>query len=191
MPSKNGLKGDRGSNAKPNPRVSLRKRDGNSQSAANSPGQRKEMAHGHDTKHVKLRRNFCFGCGPDNPNGMRLKFVADEENRRCLCRFKLTKRFGGPPGFAHGGIIATILDEAMGKVNRFRHVIALTSELTVNYLKPVPLGKSLVAVGWEKNVRGRRHFNVAEIRDGDTVLARSRGKFIAVDPEKMFAKYVK
>jgi uncharacterized protein (TIGR00369 family) len=146
---------------------------------------------GHDTKHVRLRRNFCFGCGPDNPDGMRLKFVADDANRHFICRFKLPKRFVGPPGHAHGGIIATILDEAMGKVNKFRHVTALTSELTVNYLKPVPLGKPLTAVGWEKSVRGRTHINVAEIRDGDTVLARGRGKFIAIDAEKMFAKYVK
>jgi uncharacterized protein (TIGR00369 family) len=153
---------------------------------------RKKAADGHGTKHVKIPKNFCFGCGPNNPDGMRLKFVLDESGKRFVCRFKLSKRYVGPPGHAHGGVIATILDEAMGKVNKLRHVIALTSEMTVNYLKPVPLGKSLVAIGREKYVRGRVHVNEGEIQDEDgVVLARSRGKFIAIDPHKMFAKHLK
>jgi uncharacterized protein (TIGR00369 family) len=98
----------------------------------------------------------------------------------------------GPPGHAHGGIIATILDEAMGKVNKLRHVVALTREMKVEYLRPVPLGMRLTAEGREKYVRGREHINVAEIRTEDgRVLARSRGKFIKIDPEKMFKKHLK
>lgn len=146
---------------------------------------------GHDTKHHKLPFNRCFGCGPDNPEGMRLKFQLNEAGEGFICHFRLTRRYTGPPGHAHGGIIATILDEAMGKVNKLRNVVALTSEMTVQYLKPVPLGKRLIVEGWEKSVRGRIHTNVAEIRNGDgMVLARSTGKFIAIDPHKMFAKYV-
>lgn len=149
-------------------------------------------AHGHDTKHHKIPKNRCFGCGPDNPDGMHLKFKLDEERKTFVCRFKLSKRYVGPPAHAHGGIIATILDEAMGKVNKIRHVVALTKEMTVEYIRPVPLGKPLIVEGHERSVRGRVHTNVAEIRnlEGD-VLARSRGKFIAINPEKMFAKYLK
>jgi uncharacterized protein (TIGR00369 family) len=153
---------------------------------------RDRHAHGHDTKHVRMKKNYCFGCGRDNPHGMRLRFVYDEEGRSFVSRFRLTKRYVGPPGHAHGGIIATILDEAMGKVNKLRHVIALTSEMKVQYLKPVPLGSPLIAAGRERSVRGRVHINIAEIRNEQgEVLARSRGKFIAIDPEKMFGKYVK
>jgi uncharacterized protein (TIGR00369 family) len=152
----------------------------------------KKAADGHDTKHVAIPKNFCFGCGPDNPEGMQLKFKLDETGKRFVCRFKLPKRYVGPPGHAHGGVIATILDEAMGKVNKLRHVIALTSEMTVNYLKPVPLGKPLIAVGRERYVRGRVHVNEGEIQNEQgEVLARSRGKFIAIDPHKMFAKHLK
>src|SRR5512136_1936959 len=102
---------------------------------------------GHDTRHLRVPMNYCFGCGDANPQGLRLKFSLDEERRRFVCRFRLSRRFTGPPRHAHGGIIAAILDEAMGKVNKLRHVIALTSKMTVEYLKPVPLGKPLVAVG--------------------------------------------
>src|SRR5258707_1034159 len=86
---------------------------------------------------------FFFGCGKDNPDGMHLKFFFDEEQMETSCHFKLAKRYQGPPGHAHGGVIATILDEAMGKVNKFRNVIALTKTMEIEYMRPVPLGKRL------------------------------------------------
>jgi uncharacterized protein (TIGR00369 family) len=139
----------------------------------------------------KPRKNHCFVCGNDNANGMHLKFSLDEEARQAICHFKLSRRYTGPPGHCHGGIIATILDEAMGKVNKFRNVLALTGSMEIKYLKPVPLGQRLTAVGYEQAVEGRRHINAAEIRnDKGDVLARSTGTFIAIDPEKMFAKHM-
>ena len=86
-----------------------------------------------------MRKNNCFVCGMDNPEGMRLKFVLDEERQTFVCRFRLSKRYTGPPGHCHGGVIACILDDAMGKVNKLHHVVALTREMTVEYLRPVPL----------------------------------------------------
>lgn len=146
---------------------------------------------GHDTPNVKLPKNNCFVCGPDNPEGMRLKFTLDEARQTFVCHFHLSKRYTGPPGHCHGGIIACILDDAMGKVNKLRHVIALTREMTVEYLKPVPLHDPLRVEGREVKVQGRTHINAAEIlNESGEVLARSRGIFIAIDPEKMFAKHV-
>jgi uncharacterized protein (TIGR00369 family) len=146
---------------------------------------------GHDTRYIKLQKNYCFVCGKDNPDSMKLRFTYDEERDCFVCRFRLGKRYTGPPGHAHGGIIATILDEAMGKVNKLRHVVAVTSEMTVNYLKPVPLRQPLRVESREVKVKGRKHINMAEILNekGD-VLARSQGLFIAIDPHKMFAKFV-
>src|SRR6202790_4181094 len=151
---------------------------------------KKSPGHGHDTRYVRLQKNNCFACGNNNPEGMHLKFTYDKERDCFACRFRLGKRYTGPPGHAHGGIIATILDEAMGKVNKLRHVIALTSQITVDYLKPVPLNQPLRVESREVRVRGRRHFNRAEIlnQEGE-VLARGRGTFIAIDPERMFAKH--
>ena len=152
---------------------------------------KKAHGHGHDTRYVRLQKNYCFACGKNNPNGMRLKFTYDEQRDCFVCRFRLGKRYTGPPGHAHGGIIATLLDEAMGKVNKLRHVVALTSQITVNYFKPVPLNKPLRVESREVRVRGRRHINMAEIlNEHGQVLASSRGIFIAIDPHAMFAKYV-
>src|SRR5437667_10483391 len=118
---------------------------------------------GHDTRHLKIRKNHCFGCGKDNPDGMRLKFSFDENNRRTWCCFRLSRRYQGPPGHAHGGIIATILDEAMGKVNKFRNVLALTRKMEIEYLRPIPLGKAMTVTAQERQVDGRYHTNVSEI----------------------------
>jgi len=152
----------------------------------------KPSASGHDTKHVRIAKNHCFACGPDNPEGMHMKFKFDEKGGRAWCQFRLPLRFQGPPGHAHGGIIATILDEAMGKVNKLRSVIAVTKTMEVEYLKLVPLRTTLIAEGRERSVRGRKHVNVARIlNEKGEVLAQSRGLFIAIDPAKMFAKHLR
>jgi len=49
-----------------------------------------------------------------------LKFCADAAGKHYRCRFRLGKRYTGPPGHCHGGIIATILDDAMSKLNKLR-----------------------------------------------------------------------
>jgi len=147
--------------------------------------------HGHSTRWVRMQKNYCFACGKNNAEGMHLKFTYDEDRDCFVCRFRLGKRYTGPPGHCHGGIIATILDEAMGKVNKLRHVVALTSTITVDYLKPVPLNKPLRVESREVRVRGRYHTNAAEILSSKgEVLAHSKGLFIAIDPHKMFAKFV-
>jgi uncharacterized protein (TIGR00369 family) len=151
---------------------------------------RKSTGTGHDTRYVKLQKNYCFACGTSNPQGMHLKFAYDEKLNGFVCRFRLGKRYTGPPGHCHGGIIATILDEAMGKVNKLRHVVALTSRITVDYLKPVPLNQPLRVESREVSVKGRHHINQAEIlNQRGEVLARSRGLFVAIDPHRMFAKF--
>jgi len=147
--------------------------------------------HGHETRELKLPTNTCFVCGPDNPDGMHLCWTLDEERSTFVCNFNLGVRYTGPPGHCHGGIIAAILDDAMGKVNKLRHVVALTKEMAVEYLKPVPLHKPLRVESREVSVHGRQHINMAEImNEQGEVLARSKGTFIAIDPEKMFGKFV-
>jgi uncharacterized protein (TIGR00369 family) len=159
--------------------------------AAKSEAPKRPSEAGHDTRYIQLQKNYCFGCGTNNVDGMHLRFTYDEQRKRFVCRFRLSKRYTGPPGHCHGGIIATILDEAMGKVNKLRHVVALTSEITVNYLKPVPLKQPLRVESGEVKVRGRKHINMAEIlNERGEVLARSQGLFIAIDPQRMFARFV-
>ena len=129
--------------------------------------------------------NRCFGCGGANEEGMKLTFVQDNDRRRIVGRFILGERYQGGGGMGHGGIIATLLDEAMGKVCRFREVRAVTAELTVEYLKPVSVVEEIVVEGWETEQKGRNLFHVGEIRNltGD-VLARGKGRFVIIGEAK-------
>jgi uncharacterized protein (TIGR00369 family) len=133
------------------------------------------------------KKNFCFGCGKDNASGMRLKFELDESGKQFVSRFSLGKRYTGPPGHCHGGIIATILDEAMSKLNRLFDAPAPTSQMTVEYLRPVPLNRPLEVRSHNINKRGRRLTHTAEIWDEKgTVLARSRGVFVIIGDRHIF-----
>jgi len=128
--------------------------------------------------------NKCFGCGGDNVGGMKLTFEQDNVNRRIVGRFVLGERYQGGGGFAHGGIIAVLLDEAMGKVCRFREVRAVTAEMTVEYLKPINVLQEIIVEGRETEQKGRNIFMTGEIRDmAGVVLARGKARFVIIAPK--------
>jgi uncharacterized protein (TIGR00369 family) len=133
--------------------------------------------------------NRCFGCGGANERGMQLAFEQDDASRRIRGRFQIAPDFQGGPGFVHGGIIATLLDEVMAKVSRFEKDYAVTASLNIEYLKPVPIGEELTVEGWETGRDGRLRMRQGEIRNSSgTLLARGTGKFVEVDPEKFQAR---
>src|SRR3954447_3672379 len=149
----------------------------------------KAPARGHGNKSNPVKKNLCFACGKDNPHGMHLKFFLDRERNHFVSRFRLNKRYTGPPGHCHGGIIATILDDAMSKLNKLRDQPAATARMTVEYLKPVPLHKPLRVESREISKRGRRLTRIAEIFDEQgTVLARGRGVFVLLNAGHAFRK---
>ena len=123
--------------------------------------------------------NVCFGCGGGNARGMQLTFEQDDAARAIVGRFRLGAEYQGAFGIIHGGVIAVVLDEVMGKVCRFRGVRAVTAEMNIEYLKPVWVDADLVVKGYEKEITGRNLHLVGEIQDASgNVLARSRGRFV-------------
>ena len=130
--------------------------------------------------------NKCFGCGGANVGGMKLTFEQDNVGRKIIGRFVLGDRYQGGAGFAHGGIIAVLLDEVMGKVCRFREVRAVTAELTVEYLKPLSVEREIVVEGREVEQNGRNLFMVGEIRnESGELLARGKGRFVVIKEKKL------
>ena len=84
----------------------------------------------------------------------------------------------------HGGIIALVLDEALGKVCGFYDVRAVTAELNVEYLRPVKVDDEIAVEAFLVERKERNLFIEGEIRDtAGRVLARGRGRFVVVDPE--------
>ncbi len=125
--------------------------------------------------------NRCFGCGAANPVGMKLPFELDRDARRTRGRFVLGPNYAGGAGFAHGGIIAVVLDEAMGKLSKLTEERAVTAEMSIEYRKPVPVDQEILAEGWQVNASDRNRFRVAEIRDAQgNLLARGKGRFVVV-----------
>lgn len=136
--------------------------------------------------------NKCFGCGGANNLGMKLTFVQDNVRRRIVGKFILGEAYQGGGGMGHGGIIATLLDEAMGKVCRFREVRAVTAELSVQYLKPVKVDEEIVVEGFETEVKGRNLFLAAEIRNrAGEVLAKGAGRFVIIGQKEKAATDVR
>lgn len=125
--------------------------------------------------------NNCFGCGGANDFGMKLAFELDGDARRSKGIFVLGPRYAGGAGFAHGGIIAVLLDEAMGKISKLSDERAVTAELNVEYRKPVPVDAEIVVSGWQEEEKGRNRFRVGEIHDAQgNLLARGRGRFVVI-----------
>jgi uncharacterized protein (TIGR00369 family) len=127
-------------------------------------------------------QNRCFGCGHANPAGLRLEFLlADDQSVVCLT--EVTDNFEGHPGYLHGGIIATLIDEAMSKAVRARGFTAMTRHMEVDYLRPVPSGKPLRLEGRVTHNEGRKHWAEAKILNAEgTILAHGKGLFIEVRP---------
>lgn len=130
-------------------------------------------------------QNQCFGCGMQNPHGLRLEFFLAEDHS-VVCFMEIAPGFEGPPGYAHGGIIATLLDEAMSKSVRARGLTAMTRSMQVDYRRPVPVGKALRMEGRLLESQERRHATEARILDADgTILASATGVFAEVRPGRL------
>ena len=131
-------------------------------------------------------QNCCFGCGPANAGGLHLEFLLAEDGR-VVCLPTIPDSFEGPAGYLHGGIIATLLDEAMSKSVRAQGLTAMTRQMEINYLRPVPPGAPIRVEGRLVRSEGRKHWSEARIVDtrGHT-LADAKGLFIEVRSGERF-----
>ena len=127
------------------------------------------------TPFAHTAHNRCFGCGPANANGLRLEFLLASDGA-VVSLPVVPEAFEGHPGFLHGGIIATLLDEAMSKAVRALGRPSMTRKMEVEYLRPVPSGAPLRIEGRVVRSEGRKHWAEAVIVDAEeTVLAQSKG----------------
>ncbi|HTD38503.1 MAG TPA: PaaI family thioesterase [Candidatus Limnocylindrales bacterium] len=124
----------------------------------------------------------CFACGPYNAEGLHLRFepVGEGEVR---AQITLPPRFQGWRGAAHGGVVATLLDEAMAYACGAAGERGMTAAIQMRFRAPVPLGEPLTVTG---KVKWRRR-NVlaleAAVCDArGAVLAGAEGSFVSKGP---------
>lgn len=121
----------------------------------------------------------CFGCGPEHDVGLRVRtFQADGE---VLSPIIIPRRFEGPPGAAHGGIVAAYLDEVLaGAAVNHTGRLYVTGELRVRYVQGIPIERPLLGRGRAVLDSGKYIDLEASIEDWETraVVAKATARFL-------------
>jgi acyl-coenzyme A thioesterase PaaI-like protein len=97
--------------------------------------------------------NRCYGCGPHNPRGLKIKSYWEGDGSICIYQPE-RHHSAGPPQFLNGGIIATLIDchsvcTAIANAYRMENrqigsdpsIWCVTANLNVTYLRPTPLDR--------------------------------------------------
>ena len=130
-----------------------------------------------------LEKTFtmCFGCGKDNPIGLKLAFR--QEGETIVAEFTPGPHFQGWNGVLHGGIVSTLLDEVMANQVWLMGVQAMTAELNIRYHRPVPIGEKLRIVS-RLVARKKRIFELeGRIENQGQLLAEGHAKMLEVPGE--------
>lgn len=129
----------------------------------------------------------CFVCGVENPVGLHMNFY-EASPGEIQAEITVPEQYQGYPGVVHGGIIATMLDEATGRSmmgddpNRFMY----TAQLSIRYRKPVPTGKPLRILGHAGVRKGRVAHATGEIYGPDGALLAQADAVLMDIPEETF-----
>ncbi len=121
----------------------------------------------------------CFVCGENNPHGLRLSFEIDKEKQTLKTTFSASPTFQGWDGIVHGGIISTLLDEAMAKLVYELGHQAVTASLEIKFKKPAPILEPLSVYGEITEVSKRLIRAKAHVAKEDgTILATGSSTFL-------------
>lgn len=107
----------------------------------------------------------CFGCGPLNSEGLRLVFVPGRDGSSV--NFEVPERYQSWAGMAHGGIVALLLDEAVGWAAWHAGHPGVTGRLQVSYRRPLKLGEPIRVVGKVDRMRRSLVYASAYIENRD------------------------
>jgi acyl-coenzyme A thioesterase PaaI-like protein len=132
---------------------------------------------------VIRHHDLCFGCGQANLFGLQLEL--EQRNDGAVAgRFFVKQDHQGPPGYAHGGILATALDEAMALLVHAEGIHALTTGLDVRLRAPAPVGAFVDLEARVESREGRRIELSARANSSDTEIATATGTFVEVDADR-------
>ena len=141
---------------------------------------------------IELAPHHCFACGTLNTHGLHLELHAAGDV--CWVEVTLSDRFQGWEGMAHGGIVATLLDEVMAWALVDHDLWGVTARMSIEYKRPVPIGRPVRAEGRVVGVRRRLVDAEGVVLDAAdrTVLARGTATFVgasAARKEELKARY--
>lgn len=93
--------------------------------------------------------------------------------------------YEGPPGHVHGGWVAAVADEVLGRTQALSGQMGMTGTLTVRYRSPTPLNKEIRFIARLDRVEGRKVFATCEVTCEGRLCAEAEAVFIRVDFEAM------
>ena len=132
---------------------------------------------------VEINAHNCFACGTLNAHGLRLDLHL--EHGRAWTELQLDRRFEGWEGIAHGGIVATLLDEVMAWSLVSTDAWGVTARMAIDFRSPLVIGDAVRADG--RLVEARRRLFRTEARletASGTLLASASGTYLAAPPER-------
>ena len=129
--------------------------------------------------------NMCFACGIDNPISLKLDFELKDKNT-AETTFNPKNVHQGYGGIMHGGLVTTLLDEAMAKVLELNKIVAVTGEINVRFKKAVKIEQELRIRGeLIDSYKDKLYFTEAYLYgNNNELLASAEAKFMKVDFEK-------
>lgn len=124
---------------------------------------------------------WCFVCGMENPLGLRLTWILQEDGK-ATTRFRAERHHQGWIGVVHGGILAAVLDEAMAKRIQLGGMRSVTAKLEIRYRRPTPVDVPLVAAGWVESESGHGLRLRATVCDEEgTCFAEATGTCVRIE----------
>jgi acyl-coenzyme A thioesterase PaaI-like protein len=122
----------------------------------------------------------CLGCGPEAEAGFHLQVRRDGDE--VVAEHVFAGRQSGAPGIAHGGAVATVVDDVLGFLLYVVRAPGVTRRLEVDYLKPVLIGVPYVVRARVDRREGRKIWVSCEGTGPDGVIAfRATGLFVVVE----------
>jgi|SRR4030043_878714 len=130
----------------------------------------------------------CFGCSPRNRSGLQMKFYSSHRRDSVVSWLTVPDHLCGWSNLVHGGIISTILDEAMGwAAVVILKKLVVSKSITVDFIKPVLIGKEIRVEGKVTKINSEREAVLQGcIYDNNSdVCARSSSLFSLFSPESI------
>jgi acyl-coenzyme A thioesterase PaaI-like protein len=124
----------------------------------------------------------CFVCGPANPIGLKLAFTV--QDRYCHGEFTSRAEHAGFDGVTHGGIVFSVLDDAMANWFYLQGARGYTAKSEVRFRAPMPIGRTARIECALDQRKGRLLLMHASARDkhDDTLYAQASASFMLVEP---------
>jgi acyl-coenzyme A thioesterase PaaI-like protein len=131
-------------------------------------------------------RNSNFVSGDSGGERLTVLYYRREQGESLLAKVLFGPKTQGPPGHAHGGSMAAVLDEVMGASAWLAGHMVVAAEITIQFKSMLPLGTRCLAEGRVQSVSGRRVLVTGVLHDLEgNMFAEGRGTFVKLADDQI------